>query len=56
MLSAWTSAKASFNETYNPRERDKRGFFKSSVASIAGLTRALGWIIMSSTSRWDSLR
>jgi hypothetical protein len=42
MLSRVDFGKGFFNETYNPRERDKRGFFKSSVASIAGLTRALG--------------
>jgi len=42
MLSRVDFGKGFFDETYNPRERDKRGFFKSSVASIAGLTRALG--------------
>ena len=42
MLSRVDFGKGFFDETYSPRERDKRGFFKSSVASIAGITRALG--------------
>jgi hypothetical protein len=42
MLSRVDFGKGFFDQTYNPREREKRGFFKSSVASIAGLTRALG--------------
>jgi hypothetical protein len=42
MLSRVDFGKGFFDQTYNPRERDKRGFFKSSVASIAGLSRALG--------------
>jgi len=42
MLSRVDFGKGFFDETYNPREREKRSFFKGSVASIAGLTRALG--------------
>jgi len=42
MLSRVDFGKGFFDQAYNPREREKKGFFKSSVASIAGLTKALG--------------
>jgi hypothetical protein len=42
MLSRVDFAKAFYDKTYAPKEDAKHGFFKSSLASITGLTKALG--------------
>jgi hypothetical protein len=42
MLSRVDFAKAFYDKAYTPKEDVKHGFFKSSLASITGLTKALG--------------
>jgi hypothetical protein len=42
MLSRVDFAKAFYDKTYEPRAAAKKGFFKNSMASITGLTKALG--------------
>ncbi|HVZ84205.1 MAG TPA: hypothetical protein VG893_11070 [Terracidiphilus sp.] len=42
MLSRVDFSKAFYDKAYEPRSRDKKGFFKNSLASITGLTKALG--------------
>ena len=41
MLSRVDFGKGFFDSAYNPRSKGKHGFFKSSLASIAGLSKAL---------------
>jgi hypothetical protein len=42
MLSRVDFGKGFFDRTYEPKEEARHGFFKSSLASISGLTKALG--------------
>jgi len=42
MLSRVDFGKAFYDKTYTPKEDAKKGFFKGSLASITGLTKALG--------------
>ncbi len=42
MLSRVDFGKGFFDKSYEPRSRNKKGFFKNSMASITGLTKALG--------------
>ncbi len=42
MLSRVDFGKGFFDKSYAPKEEAKRGFFKGSLASISGLTKALG--------------
>ncbi len=42
MLSRVDFGKGFFDRTYEPKEEVRHGFFKSSLASISGLTKALG--------------
>jgi len=42
MLSRVDFGKAFYDRTYQPKEEEKKGFFKGSLASITGLTKALG--------------
>jgi hypothetical protein len=42
MLSRVDFGKAFYDKTYEPRSINKKGFFKNSLASITGLTKALG--------------
>jgi hypothetical protein len=42
MLSRVDFGKGFFDKSYQPRGEDKHGFFKNSLASITGLTKALG--------------
>jgi hypothetical protein len=42
MLSRVDFGKVFFDRTYEPKEEARHGFFKSSLASISGLTKALG--------------
>jgi hypothetical protein len=42
MLSRVDFSKGFFDKEYSPRNTNKKGFFKNSIASISGLTRALG--------------
>ncbi len=42
MLSRVDFGKGFFDKTYQPRSSGKKGFFKNSMASITGLTKALG--------------
>jgi hypothetical protein len=42
MLSRVDFGKGFFDKTYAPKEEARHGFFKSSLASISGLTKALG--------------
>ncbi len=42
MLSRVDFGKGFFDKTYEPKEEARHGFFKSSLASISGLTKALG--------------
>lgn len=42
MLSRVDFSKGFFDRSYEPRDREKKGFFKNSVGSILGLSKALG--------------
>jgi hypothetical protein len=42
MLSRVDFSKGFFDRAYEPRDKAKKGFFKNSLASIAGLSKALG--------------
>ena len=42
MLSRIDFGKGFFDKTYQPRAASKKGFFKNSLASVTGLTKALG--------------
>jgi hypothetical protein len=42
MLSRVDFSKGFFDKEYSPRNTNKKGFFKNSMASITGLTKALG--------------
>lgn len=42
MLSRVDFGKAFYDKSYEPRSANKKGFFKNSLASITGLTKALG--------------
>ncbi len=42
MLSRVDFGKGFFDKSFNPRQSAKHGFFKSSIASITGLSKALG--------------
>jgi hypothetical protein len=42
MLSRIDFGKVFFDKTYEPRSAAKKGFFKNSLASVTGLTKALG--------------
>jgi hypothetical protein len=42
MLSRIDFSKVFFDKTYEPRTASKKGFFKNSLASVTGLTKALG--------------
>lgn len=42
MLSRVDFGRAFYDKSYQPRDANKKGFFKNSLASITGLTKALG--------------